>query len=113
MDLRKLYKDVTVLIGRELPIYTFITYCDMAVRIFLCRYSQKLLLVSGEYVAPKNLDSSMPLKEEFYAALQYYILGMANKDDKALKESENLANSAYLSLWRKSACGKRIKNERW
>ncbi len=113
MDLKKLYGDVTVLIGRELPIYEFLSFCDTGVRTFLCRYPKKLIVGKGEYTSPDTLNASFALDGMFYTALLYFIVGSANKDAKMLEKSSAEAESAFISLWRNAARGKRMACDRW
>ena len=68
MDLKKLYGELTVLCGSEIPIYTFLTYLDMGVRDFLCRYPKKLIMPHGEYVTPESLSDGLALDDSFSLA---------------------------------------------
>ncbi len=113
MDLKKLYRDVSVLLGKEIPIYTFLTYFDMGARALLCRYGKKLLIGKGEYTTPETLDSSAVLDVAFYTSLIYYVAGMACGDEAMIKKSDSEANGAYILLWRQSAKNKTRKCDRW
>ena len=113
MDLKKLYADICIRLKREIPIYEFLSYTDTGIRAFLCRFSKKLLLGRGEYTSPENLNSSVALDEVFYTALLYFILGSINADEKMLKKSESEAESAYKTLWKRVAVGKRRACDRW
>lgn len=113
MDLKKLYKDITVLCGRELPVYTFLTLCDMCAGALLCRYPKNIVVGKGEYITPENLESSFSVDSAFYTAVVCHIIGSINNDGEKLKQSETEAEKAYLSLWKRAAHGKRKKCDRW
>ncbi len=113
MDLKKLYGDVCVQLKRELPIYEFLSYADTGVRALLCRYPKKLLLGRGEYTSPEDLSASVALDGAFYTSLLYFILGSANGDGATLEKSFAEAESAYKTLWKSTACGKRMACDRW
>lgn len=113
MDLKKLYGDLTVLLGREIPLYSFLLYCDMGARTLLCRYPKKLLLPVGEYSPPESLSDALPIAEEFYTAVLYYVGGSARREESMLKKSEAAAEEAYRTLWRTAARGKRRKGDVW
>ena len=113
MDLKKLYKDTLVLLGKEIPIYTFLTYFDMGARALLCRYPKKLLIGKGEYTTPETLDSSAVLDVIFHTSLIYYIAGMVTGDAELIKKSEYEASGAYITLWRQTAKNKTVKCDRW
>lgn len=113
MELKKLYGDLTVLLGTEIPLYSFLLYCDMGARGLLCRYPKKLLLPVGEYYTPESISDALPLAEEFYTSLLYFIGGSARGDESLLKKSEAMAEEAYRTLWRAHARGKRRKGDAW
>ena len=113
MDLKKLYGDLTVLLGREVPLYSFLLYCDMGARMLLCRYPKKLLLGAGEYTAPESLSDALPIAEEFYTAVLYFLGGSVSGEESMLKKSEAAAEEAYRTRWRAHARGKRRKGDVW
>ena len=113
MDLKKLYGDVTVRLGGELPIYRFLSYMDTGVRALLCRYPKKIIIGRGEYTSPEDLSASVALNGAFYTFLLYFILGSANGDRAMLEKSYAEADSAYKTLWKGAARGKRIACDRW
>lgn len=113
MELKKLYGDLTVLIGTEVPTYSFLLYCDMGVRTLLGRYPKKLLLPVGEYCPPETLSDVLPIAEEFYTALLWFIGGSVRGEENMLKKSETAAEEAYRTLWRAAARGKRRKGDVW
>ncbi len=113
MELKKLYVDLSVLLGREIPIYAFLLYADMCARTLLCRYPKKLLLPVGEYTSPESLLDALPIDEAFYSALLYAIAGSAGGEENYTKKSDAAAEEAYRTLWRVHARGKRRKGDAW
>ena len=113
MDLKKLYTDVTVILGKELSIYKFLTLCDMGAKAIIGRYPKKFTLCGSEYISPETLSSSFALCDAFYISLLYYVIAAENADENMYKKSKDAAEDAYLTLWRKSAAGKRIANDIW
>lgn len=113
MELKRLYRDCTVLAGREIGQNDFLLYCDIAARTFLAKYPKKLLLPKGQYSSPKSLADSLMISGEFYTAVLYFVVGSFLSCEKHLKASEEAANSAYIKLWRESARGKRMKGDKW
>lgn len=113
MELKKLYGDLTVLLGREIPTYTFLLYVDLCAQNLLCRYPKKLILPVGEYVPPRTLAEALPLADAFYTALLYAIAGSVVEKDAWITKSDTAAEEAYRSLWRADAKGKRRKGDAW
>ncbi len=113
MELKKLYSDLTVLLGTEVPLYSFLLYCDMGVRTLLCRYPKKLLLPVGEYCPPESISEALPIDERFYTALFWFVGGSVRGDADMLQKSEAAAEDAYRTLWRNAARGKRRKGDVW
>ncbi|MBE6680067.1 MAG: hypothetical protein E7598_06055 [Ruminococcaceae bacterium] len=113
MDLKKLYGDACVRLGRELPIYEFLSYVDTCVRTLLCRYQKKLLIGISEYTSPESLNSSIALDGIFYTAVLYFVLGSASGNEKLLEKCDLEAENAYRTLWKKAARGKRRVCDRW
>lgn len=112
MDTKKLYGDVCVLCG-EVPVYAFLTYCDMCARSLLQRYGEKLCLGAGEYMTPASLSDALALDDAFYNAVLLFAAGKATGDEKLLEKSRAEAEIAYKNLWRKSARGKRVLGVKW
>lgn len=113
MELKKLYRDTVILCKKEVPQHDFLLWCDMAARSFLSRYPKKLLLPHGEYISPAEMTDTLMLDEEFYTAVIYFAAGNLVSSESYLKQSETLANAAYLKLWRRSAKGKRMRGDKW
>ena len=113
MDLKKLYGDLTMLLGREIPVYTFLLQADLCARTLLCRYPKKLLLAVGEYVAPETISDTIALHEAFFPALLYGIAGGVSGEADFIKAGEAAAEDAYRTLWRAHARGKRRKGDVW
>ncbi|MBQ5389933.1 MAG: hypothetical protein IIU58_03405 [Clostridia bacterium] len=113
MELKKMYSDLSVLIGKEIPIYAFLLYADMCAGTLLCRYPKKLLMPVGEYSAPVDISDAIPLSDLFYTALLYGIAGSACGNDSFLAKSDAAAEQAYRTLWRAHARGKRRKGDVW
>lgn len=112
MDLKKLYKDACVL-ACEMPIYSFLTYCDCFARHVIAAYGKRYAVGEGEYLAPCELGSSYAICDAFYNAALFYIVGAATSNAEMLEKSNSEAESAYRTLWREGAHGKRIKGAEW
>ncbi|MBR5538431.1 MAG: hypothetical protein IKU61_00880 [Clostridia bacterium] len=113
MDLKKLYRDVTVLCREEIPLNDFLLYCDMAVRTFLAKYPKKYLLPKGQYSSPTSLSDSLMISGEFYNAVLYFVAGNCTLNEKQLELSEDAASNAYIKMWRENARGKHIRGDKW
>ena len=108
MDLKKLYKDICVL-ACEMPIYSFLTYCDMFARHVIAAYGKPYAIGDGEYSTPETLSDSYAIDDAFYNAALFYIAGQASASGELLAKSEAEAQNAYRTRWRAAARGKRIK----
>lgn len=113
MELKQLYKDLTVLCKTEMPLPDFLLHCDMSARRYLCRYPKKLLLPHGEYIAPETIGDSLALEESFYTAMLYCIAGSYLASEVYLARADAEAEDAYKTLWRRAAHGKRRKGDAW
>lgn len=113
MELKQLYKDLTVLIGTEIPLPVFFVHCDLCARRYLRRYPKKLLLGAGEYISPENINDALAVDESFYGAVLYAIAGSYLGDAAYAARADGEAEDAYKALWRKSVRGKRRKGDAW
>ena len=110
MDIKKLYADVCISVG-EIPLYTFLLYCDSFARMLISKYGSKYAIGAGEYFAPTSLEESFAVADEFYLAALLYIKAEVSGGD--LTKSSLAADRAYLTLWRQNAKNKRILKEAW
>ena len=113
MELKKLYRDATMLARCEIPQNDFLLFADMGARTLLSKYPKKLLLPKGQYSSPKSITDTLAISGEFYNAMIYFIAGSYLSNEKYLEESGEAASYAYIKLWRESARGKRIKGDKW
>ncbi|MBQ6892644.1 MAG: hypothetical protein IJN48_00415 [Clostridia bacterium] len=112
MDIKKLYSDACILVG-EIPVYSFLTHCDMFARSAIAKYGNNFAVGEGEYTSPDSLSDSFAIDDAFYNAALFYAAGRASGNDQLQKKSDNEAEIAYRSLWRKNAKGKRIMGVNW
>lgn len=112
MDIKRLYSDMCVFCG-EVPVYTFLTYCDMCARSLLQEYGEKLCVGEGEYMTPASLSDTFALDDAFYNAVLLFAAGKALGDEKLFENSRAEAENAYKNLWRKAARGKRVLGVKW
>ncbi|MBQ8837604.1 MAG: hypothetical protein IJ002_08910 [Clostridia bacterium] len=112
MDIKKLYADTCILAG-EVPIYSFLTYCDICARSLISAYGEKAVLGEGEYATPASLSDAFAVDDAFYNAVLLFAAGKVGVDDGLLEKSKTEADAAYRALWRKAAKGKRIMGVTW
>ena len=92
MDLKKLYKDACVL-ACEMPIYSFLTYCDCFARHVIAAYGKRYAVGEGEYLAPCELGSSYAICDAFYND----VTAVTFSADFCIKA--NRLNCLYLCSW--------------
>ena len=112
MCLNKLYADLTVLFGTEFPLPHVLLAADAACRTILAKYPQKLV-ATGEYVPPATLADALPLADCLYPALLDTVAARLTGDAALAARGAAEADSAYLTLWRASARGKRKRGDNW
>lgn len=112
MDIKKLYGDVCIL-AFEIPLFTFLLYCDMFARKLISNYGIKYAVGEGEYISPESISDSFPIDGTFYGAARLYVSGMALGNEQMIAESEAEAQRVYLSVWKEKNRDKRVKGARW
>lgn len=112
MDIKKLYSDACIL-AFEIPLFTFLLYCDMFARMLISSYGIKYTVGEGEYISPESISDSFSIDSAFYGAARLYVAGKALGDEQMVKESKAEAQKAYLSIWRERNKNKRIKGVKW
>ena len=112
MCLNKLYADLVVLTGIEIPLPRFLVAVDAVCRGWLAKYPPKLL-AAGEYAPPTSLADTLPLADCLYPALLDAAAGRLTGDAALIARGAAEAESAYLSLWRAAARGKRKRGDNW
>lgn len=112
MDIKKLYSDVCILAG-EIPLFTFLLYCDMFARMLISLYGTKYAVGEGEYLAPESIGDSYSVDAAFYGAARLYIAGKAHCNEQMIEESKAMAQKVYLTMWRERNKNKCIKGAKW
>lgn len=113
MNLKKLYAAVVGEVDEDLTLYRFLFAVDMAMGALLCTVPQAVLLCGGEYRAPETAEEQLCLSAPFRIPFITYLCGYLQKDEAQMQRAKELADRAYLSLWRERAKGKRLKGEKW
>ena len=112
MDIKKLYSDVCIL-ACEIPLFTFLLYCDTFARMLISTYGKEYAVGEGEYIPPESIGDSYSVDGAFYGAARTFVAGKVLGDAQMVDESKKEAQKVYLSLWKQRNKGKRIKGAKW
>lgn len=106
MNIKSLYDTVTL--DTPCSHNQFLTHLDVTVRTLIAQYGMNYVIDCGIYGVPRSIDNDIPVFEAYYPAICDNIRFLLTGEDDRKTDYVSEADSAYKTVWKFKANGKRI-----